>query len=136
MDDQAYDSLVESFERIADALTGIYDVQKKRFAKDFPEHREPRHATVTRVLNDEDKRREAQGHSNTPIKDWLSDLPARDVIGPREKAFIEAEEAKKRDAVSKTVTAVVPSGGSYTAAGSQAERTGAKSADNAPPEAS
>lgn len=136
MDDQAYDSLVESFERIADALTGIYDVQKKRFSKDFPEHREPRHATVTRVLNDEDKRREAQGHSNTPIKDWLSDLPARDVIGPREKAFIEAEEAKKRDAAAKTVAAVVPSDGSDTAAGSQAERTGAESADNASPQAS
>lgn len=91
MDDQAYDSLVESFERIADALAGIHDIQKKRFAKDFPEHREPRHATVNRVPNDEDKRREAQGHSSTPISEWLSDLPARDYVGPREKAFIEAE---------------------------------------------
>lgn len=128
MDDQAYDSLVESFERIADALTGIYDVQKKRFAKDFPEHREPRHATVTRVLNDEDKRREAQGHSNTPIKDWLSDLPARDVIGPREKAFIEAEEAKKRDAASKTIAAVVPSGGGDTASGTETIADGTSTA--------
>lgn len=102
MTEDQEESLVTSFEVIAKALAGIHEVQEKRFAKQYPEHRVPRPAAVTHVPNDEDKRREAQGRSDKPIGEWLGDLNApdkqpeqeeEDFVGFREREFL-AEKAK------------------------------------------
>jgi hypothetical protein len=77
---------VTAMEQIAEALAGIHDTQKKRFAKQWPEPGKKREAIVTRVPTEEDLIREEQGASNEPIEEW---------IGFREREFLERQAGSK-----------------------------------------
>lgn len=91
--------LVIAFESIAKSLAGIDESVKKAISKYSPEPREPRQAVVTRVPNEDDRNRSAQGASEEPIKEWLADLGG-EFIGEREKAFLE-EQKRQQNASAK-----------------------------------
>src|SRR5271170_1332486 len=98
MSEDQFERLVLAWERIAKALEGLNDTDKKRLAKEYPRRRTVREAVVTRVKNEEDRLREHQGASNQPLNNWLSDIAdeedEEEFIGVREREF----KARQRDA--------------------------------------
>ncbi len=96
MDEELFLRLVQSFERIAEALGDICVIQKRRYDRDYPERREPRDAVLSRIKTEEDLAKERQGATNEPISEWLGGYEEPDFIGAREKAFLE--EQRQRNA--------------------------------------
>lgn len=85
---EQYERLVAAFEKIANALTGIYETQQGQFAKQWPERKEIRDAVKTRVPTEEDLIREQHGASSESIQEWLH-VPEEEFFGSREREFIE-----------------------------------------------
>jgi hypothetical protein len=95
------DRFVLSFEKIASSLALIGETYQKQTAKQYPDRSgEIREAVVSRVPTQEDLVREAQGASNEPIGEWLSEVAEEEEedIGTREREWLERED---RDAGAK-----------------------------------
>ena len=103
MTEEQEERLVTAFEQIATALTGIHDTKEKQFGKQWPERKEVREAVYSRVPTEEDRIREGQGASNQPIpiEDWYSDLGEPELVGERERAFLDAQAAASAQAASE-----------------------------------
>jgi hypothetical protein len=88
--------LVASFERIATALEGLHETYRWQYKKQYPQRREVREAVVTRVQNEEDRIREAQGTDGRPIDRWLSEVEDEEeeggFAGVRERAWLDAQK--------------------------------------------
>lgn len=96
MDEELFLRLVQSFESIAETLGDLCVIQKRRFDREYPDHKSPREAVVTRIKTEEDIAKENQGISDKPISEWLGGYEDEEFIGLREKAFLE--EQRERDA--------------------------------------
>jgi hypothetical protein len=103
MTEEQEERLVAAFEQIATALTGIHDTEEKQFGKQWPERKEVREAVYSRVPTEEDRIREGQGASDQPIpiEDWYSDLGEPELVGERERAFLDAQAAASAQAASE-----------------------------------
>lgn len=92
---------IASFEKIAGALEGLNETYRRQYEKQYPERRETREAVITRVPSEEDKIREAQGGGDQPLADWLSEVEDEEqesqFIGVRERAWLDAQDAQKRE---------------------------------------
>ncbi len=75
-----FSRMVVAFEQIAQALVDIHDTKEKEFAKRWPEPREWREASVTRVPTEEDLIREKHGESDETIEEWIG-LREQDFLG-------------------------------------------------------
>jgi hypothetical protein len=86
--------LVLSFEKMASALEGLNETQRRSFAKQFPERGEIREAVVSRVPTAEDRIRESQGASGTSLDEWLSGIEeeSEEDIGVREREWLEGQK--------------------------------------------
>lgn len=86
--------LTLSFEKIAKALTGLHDIEKRKFGKLYPKRPKQRDAIVTRAFNEDDRIKEAHGASDRPIDEWIGDLG--EFVGVREKEFLEERDARAK----------------------------------------
>ena len=82
-DERAMEKLARSMERIA-------TVMENRYAQEYPEKRDVRDATITRIPNEEDRIRENHGASSQPLEEWINEL------GPREREVLGKETRKKK----------------------------------------
>jgi hypothetical protein len=100
MTDDQLNAFVErfalSFEKIAGALEGLNETYRRHYEKLYPERKEVREAVVTRVQNEEDRIREAQGASVQPLNRWLSDVEDEEAesefVGVREREWLDAQK--------------------------------------------
>ena len=96
--------LVVAFEKIAESLAGINETRQKEYKRDSPESRQYREAIVTRVPTEDDRAKEEQGASDTPILDWLTDIrDNEDTIGPREKEFLRTYARSKENPLGRSL---------------------------------
>lgn len=84
-----------SQERIAAALEGLNETYRRAFERQYPQRKEVRDAVITRVPNEEDRLREAQGGSEArTLADWLSEVEDEEeegeYIGVREREWLNA----------------------------------------------
>jgi len=92
MDENVVERLVVCFESIAKSLEGLNESAKRAGTRYWPEFKQPREAVISRVPNEEDKIKEAQGASDKPISEWLGELGDSDdneYIGERTKQWIK-----------------------------------------------
>jgi hypothetical protein len=96
---------VVSCEKIALALEGIHETRRQQFQRQYPERREVREAKVTRVPSEEDRIREAQGASDAPLDEWLSEIVQEEdeeqFIGVRERGWLDAQGQDTRSQKSR-----------------------------------
>lgn len=96
---------VLSFEKIAAALEGMDETYRRHLDKLYPERREVREALITRVPNEEDRLREAQGSSGQPLDQWLSEVEdeeeGNEFIGVREREWLDAQKPFRREEVNQ-----------------------------------
>jgi len=93
MNEEREERLVLAFEAIGAALGDIHDTLERQLAKQFPEPKEWREATYSRVPSEEDRIREEHGASEGPIKQWLSLDEEGGWVGEREREFIARAQA-------------------------------------------
>jgi hypothetical protein len=96
---------VLAVEHIAAALEGLHVTRQKEFERQFPDPQRFREAVVTRVPTEEERIREAQGSSANTIEEWLGELDEEEVIGLREREFLErsAQTSKTEETSSGSV---------------------------------
>jgi hypothetical protein len=85
---------VLSWEKIAAALDGLNETYRRQFETHHPQRPQRREAVVSRAQTEEDRIREAQGASNQPLNDWLSEVEdeeeGREFVGVREREWLDA----------------------------------------------
>lgn len=120
MNEDQSERLVQSFEKIADALGDLRVIQHRRYIRDYPEQRKPREAVITRIKTDEDLAKERQGATDEPIGKWLSTgFEEEAFVGVREREFLEEQ---KRDASAKAEPQAGQDATGDQAAGNKARR--------------
>ena len=75
--------LLDSLQKIADSLSIIAWDYHRRYEKEYPEKPGVREALVTKIPDDEEALREAQGQSGEPIEEW---------VGIHEKQFLDEKD--------------------------------------------
>ena len=107
--DELSERFVVCFESIAKSLEGLNESAKRAGTRYWPEFKQPREAVISRIPNEEDKIKEAQGASDKPITEWLGELgePEDDTeyLGERTKQWIkdhpsESNASPKVDSIS------------------------------------
>jgi hypothetical protein len=89
-------------ETFALAMQGIYEEAKRVTHRLWPERAELREAIVTRVPTAEDKAREDQGATDTrPIREWATSFGNDEVIGVREREYLERQRQQQDKPSSK-----------------------------------
>ena len=81
---RAFESLAIAIQSIALTQQNCYALAKEQFSRNFPERREGKEPTITRVKSDEDLLKEEQGSTDEPFGEW---------IGFREQAFLQESKA-------------------------------------------
>ena len=90
------DRFLLSFEKMAVALGGLNETYRQHYEKLYQEHREAKEAIVTRVRNEEDRIREAQGSTDESLDAWLSEVEGEEeesgFTGVREREWLNAQK--------------------------------------------
>ena len=109
IDDALLASLLERFvvcfESIAKGLGDFNETYRRHLERLHPERKEYREAHVTRVKNEDDRIREAQGASGQPLDQWLSEVEdeeeENEFIGVREREWLDAQKPDRREEVNQ-----------------------------------
>jgi len=93
------DRFALSFEKIAAAMEGLNETYRRHYERLYPERTQVREAVVTHVPTEEDKIREAQGASDQPLEDWLTDIQGEEeqvqFAGVREREWLAAKRREE-----------------------------------------
>jgi hypothetical protein len=81
----SYVEIAKALNRIADAFTATYALQREAFQKQYPVRKEVVDATVTHRQTEEERLREAQGATDETDAEWVG----------RRTAKFEANQARK-----------------------------------------
>ena len=103
--------LIAAYERIGNALFGLYEEAKKAGARYWPQQREQRESIVTRVETDEEREKKIQGARRRLISEVLDPNAVEEedeyTIGARTRKWLKDHPPEK--AKEPEVTTEVPS---------------------------
>jgi hypothetical protein len=85
--------LVAAWEGLAKGLGDLNEIARTAIAKQWPDPRSPREATISRVPTAEDKIKAQTGNTDGPIEEWLGEFDTEEEIGPREREFLARTKA-------------------------------------------